>query len=49
MCVNFGNARFVRNMYEKTVIKHASNTKGKKQKNILKTIEEQDINIENLS
>ena len=48
MCVNFGNARFVRNMYEKTVIKHASNTKGKKQKNILKTIEEQDINIENL-
>ena len=49
MCVNFGNARFVRNMYEKTVIKHASNTKGKKQENILKTIEEQDINIENLS
>ena len=27
---NFGNARFVRNMYEKTVIKHAANTKGKK-------------------
>lgn len=46
---NFGNARFVRNMYEKTVIKHASNTKGKKQKNIIKTIEEQDISIENLS
>lgn len=47
--VNFGNARFVRNMYEKTIIKHASNTKGKKQKNILKTIEAQDINIENLN
>lgn len=46
---NFGNARFVRNMYEKTVIKHASNTKGKRQKNIIKTIEEQDISIENLS
>lgn len=46
---NFGNARFVRNMYEKTVIKHASNTKEKKQKNIIKTIEEQDISIENLS
>lgn len=46
---NFGNARFVRNLYEKTVIKHASNTKGKKQKNIIKTIEEQDISIENLS
>ena len=29
---NFGNARFVRNIYEKTVIKHASNVKDKKQK-----------------
>ena len=24
---NFGNARFIRNLYEKTVIKHAANTK----------------------
>ena len=34
---NFGNARFVRNIYEKTIIKHASNTKDKKQKKALKT------------
>ena len=45
---NFGNARFVRNLYEKTVIKHASNTKGKKKKSILKTITKDDISIENL-
>ena len=45
---NFGNARFVRNLYEKTVIKHASNTLGKKSKKILKTIEENDISAENL-
>lgn len=45
---NFGNARFVRNLYEKTVIKHASNTKGKKSKKILRTIEKQDISTENL-
>lgn len=45
---NFGNARFARNLYEKTVIKHASNTKGKKSKKILRTIEEQDISTENL-
>ena len=35
---NFGNARFVRNIYEKSIVKHASNTKGKKSKKILKTI-----------
>lgn len=45
---NFGNARFIRNLYEKTVIKHASNTDGKKSKKILKTITDKDINTENL-
>lgn len=45
---NFGNARFVRNIYEKTIIKHASNVKDKKQKNILKTITKDDISIDNL-
>ena len=45
---NFGNARFVRNLYEKTVIKHASNTQGKKSKKILRTIEANDISVENL-
>ena len=45
---NFGNARFVRNIYEKSIIKHASNTKNKKAKNILKTITEEDISTENM-
>ena len=45
---NFGNARFVRNIYEKTVVRHASNVKDKKQKRVLKTITKDDINIENL-
>ena len=45
---NFGNARFVRNMYEKTVVRHATNTKDKKKKDILITITEEDINIDNL-
>ena len=45
---NFGNARFVRNIYEKTIIKHATNVKDKKQKKILKTITKKDISIENL-
>ena len=45
---NFGNARFVRNIYEKSIIKHAANTKDKKQKKILKTITKEDINDENL-
>ena len=45
---NFGNARFARSLYEKTVIKHASNTKNKKSKKALKTIEKEDINTENL-
>ena len=45
---NFGNARFIRNIYEKSVIKHASNVKDKKQKKILRTITKNDISIENL-
>lgn len=46
---NFGNARFVRNIYEKTIIKHATNVKDKKQSKILKTITKNDISIENLN
>ena len=46
---NFGNARFIRNIYEKTVIKHASNTKDKKRSDILKTITKNDISIDNLN
>lgn len=45
---NFGNARFVRNIYEKSVIRHASNVKNKKQKSILRTLTKNDINVENL-
>ena len=45
---NFGNARFVRNIYEKTIIRHAANVKDKKQKKILKTITKDDINTDNL-
>lgn len=45
---NFGNARFVRNVYEKTIIKHASNIKDKKSKKAIKTITEDDISVENL-
>ena len=45
---NFGNARFVRNMYEKTVTEHATNTKDKKRKDVLITITDKDININNV-
>ena len=45
---NFGNARFVRNLYEKTIVKHASNTENKKDKKSLKTIKIEDISAENL-
>ena len=45
---NFGNARFVRNMYEKTVTEHATNTKDKHRKDILITITDKDININNI-
>lgn len=40
---NFGNARFVRNVYEKTIILHASNTKNIKDIDKLKLITEKDI------
>lgn len=42
---NFGNARFIRNVYEKTIINHATNTKNIKDKNKLITITEDDIII----
>lgn len=42
---NFGNARFVRNVFEKTIINHAKNTKNNKNKTILKTITKKDITI----
>ena len=45
---NFGNARFVRNIYEKTIIKHATNVKDKKQNKVLRTITKNDICIDNL-
>ena len=45
---NFGNARFARTLYEKTIIKHASNTRGKKAKKDLKTIVKEDISTDNL-
>ena len=45
---NFGNARFVRNVYEKSIIKHASNTKDKKSKKALITLKAEDISTENL-
>ncbi len=45
---NFGNARFVRNLYEKTIIKHASNCKNKKSKKQIRTIIAEDISVENL-
>ena len=45
---NFGNARFVRNMYEKTVVRHATNIKDKVRKDLLITITEEDVNVDNL-
>ena len=46
---NFGNARFIRNIYEKSIIKHATRVKDKKQNKILKTITKEDISTENLN
>ena len=40
---NFGNARFIRNVYEKTIINHAKNTKKDTRKSVLKTITKEDI------
>jgi AAA+ superfamily predicted ATPase len=45
---NFGNARFIRNIYEKSIVKHAHNIKDKKSKKILSTITVNDISTENL-
>ena len=45
---NFGNARFIRNVYEKSVIKHASNTKNTKDKEKIITITKEDISDDNL-
>lgn len=44
----FGNARFVRNLYEKAIIKHATNTANIKSKKALKTITAEDITTDNL-
>lgn len=44
----FGNARFVRNLYEKAIIKHASNTINVTSKKALKTITAADITTDNL-
>ena len=45
---NFGNARFIRNIYEKTIVSHASRVKDKKNKKDLITITKDDIDTENL-
>ena len=45
---NFGNARFIRNLFEKSIILHATNTKDKKSKKILRTLTDKDINIDNI-
>ena len=45
---NFGNARFIRNLFEKSIILHATNTKDKKSKKVLRTLTDKDINIDNI-
>ncbi len=45
---SFGNARFVRNLYEKAIIKHATNTENEENRIALKTISANDITSENL-
>lgn len=45
---SFGNARFVRNLYEKAIIKHATNTENETERVALKTITANDITSENL-
>lgn len=42
---NFGNARLIRNIYEKTIVNHASNTKNIFNTEKLKTITDKDINF----
>ena len=44
----FGNARFVRNLYEKAIIEHAANTQNTTSKKALKTIVANDITSKNL-
>lgn len=44
----FGNARFVRNLYEKTIIEHATNTQNITSKKALRTITSKDISSKNL-
>ena len=45
---NFGNARFIRNLFEKSIILHATNTKNAKSKKELRTLTDKDINIDNI-
>ena len=45
---NFGNARFVRNLYEKIVIKHATNMKKETDDKKLKTITVNDIAVDSM-
>lgn len=45
---NFGNARFVRNLYEKIVIKHATNMKKETDEQKLKTITVNDISVDSM-
>ncbi len=45
----FGNARFVRNLYEKSIIKHASNVQNETSKKVIKTITANDISTDGLS
>ena len=45
---NFGNARFVRTLYEKVLIKHAKNMKNVDNLDKLRTIDKDDISAENI-
>ena len=45
---NFGNARFVRTLYEKVIIKHAKNMKNEENLEKLRTIYKEDITAENI-
>ena len=45
----FGNARFVRTLYEKTIIQHAANTKDSDNPEVLKKIQSKDISDDNIA
>ena len=45
---NFGNARFVRTLYEKVLIRHAKNMKNEENLEKLRTIYKDDISAENI-